>query len=226
MKLNKISQVLAVAACLAAGSAQAGPVTQTVTYDLTNIASTKTNLVDVLMQFQQFNSALGTLTGVELDVFSGLTTTVSLVNNNLGQKSPDVSVSTSLSLKDPLSASWGATGVLIPGTLTVAGKGTATGTPGTASKTGTETLSASHTYSGSQLAAFIGTGNMSSLLSVNAQAMYSANKVAATYDTKASGYGHVTYTFISAVPEPETYGMLLLGLGLVGFVAKRNKRAA
>ncbi|PIL46032.1 hypothetical protein CR105_07735 [Massilia eurypsychrophila] len=26
------------------------------------------------------------------------------------------------------------------------------------------------------------------------------------------------------VPEPETYGMLLLGLGLVGFMARRRAR--
>ncbi|WP_229219988.1 PEP-CTERM sorting domain-containing protein [Rugamonas fusca] len=31
--------------------------------------------------------------------------------------------------------------------------------------------------------------------------------------------------FISPVPEPETYGMLLAGLGLVGFLARRRKAA-
>ena len=31
---------------------------------------------------------------------------------------------------------------------------------------------------------------------------------------------------IAAVPEPETYAMLLAGLGLVGFVARRRKQAA
>jgi len=30
---------------------------------------------------------------------------------------------------------------------------------------------------------------------------------------------------VSAVPEPETYGMLLAGLGLVGFIARRRKQA-
>ncbi|MGX9717271.1 PEP-CTERM sorting domain-containing protein [Janthinobacterium lividum] len=31
------------------------------------------------------------------------------------------------------------------------------------------------------------------------------------------------YNSVSAVPEPATYGMLMLGLGLVGFVARRRR---
>ena len=39
--------------------------------------------------------------------------------------------------------------------------------------------------------------------------------------TKGGNYfGGVT---VSAVPEPETYGMMLAGLGLMGFVARRRK---
>jgi hypothetical protein len=34
-----------------------------------------------------------------------------------------------------------------------------------------------------------------------------------------------SYTFTTAVPEPETYAMLLAGLGLVGFAARRRKQA-
>jgi hypothetical protein len=31
---------------------------------------------------------------------------------------------------------------------------------------------------------------------------------------------------IAPVPEPETYAMLLAGLGLMGFVARRRKQSA
>jgi hypothetical protein len=38
-----------------------------------------------------------------------------------------------------------------------------------------------------------------------------------------SGAITVTYNYISAVPEPETYAMLLAGLGLMGVVVRRRK---
>ncbi|MRW89131.1 PEPxxWA-CTERM sorting domain-containing protein [Duganella sp. FT80W] len=38
-------------------------------------------------------------------------------------------------------------------------------------------------------------------------------------------YAKVTYNYVSAVPEPETYAMLLAGLGLVGMMARRRKSA-
>lgn len=41
--------------------------------------------------------------------------------------------------------------------------------------------------------------------------------------TGASG-GAESFSAISAVPEPETYAMLLSGLGLLGFVARRKKQ--
>lgn len=44
--------------------------------------------------------------------------------------------------------------------------------------------------------------------------------------TDGGGLGWDNFTFTSAVPEPETYAMLLLGLGLLGFVANRKKAIA
>ena len=44
-------------------------------------------------------------------------------------------------------------------------------------------------------------------------------------------HSHASFTFgyeyiMGAVPEPGTYAMLLVGLGLIGFIAGRRKEAA
>ena len=36
--------------------------------------------------------------------------------------------------------------------------------------------------------------------------------------------GNVSLTALSPVPEPETYAMMLAGLGMVGFAARRRKQ--
>jgi len=35
--------------------------------------------------------------------------------------------------------------------------------------------------------------------------------------------GKISFTVITAVPEPETYAMLLAGLGLIGLMTSRRK---
>jgi len=44
------------------------------------------------------------------------------------------------------------------------------------------------------------------------------------YDTNAgfSGAGSVNYTIAAPIPEPDSYAMLLAGLGLIGFASRRN----
>lgn len=38
------------------------------------------------------------------------------------------------------------------------------------------------------------------------------------------GTGYANFALISAVPEPENYAMLLSGIGLMGFIARRRKK--
>ncbi len=50
-----------------------------------------------------------------------------------------------------------------------------------------------------------------------------------SYKLVATGTGvrdsslDVTLSFINAVPEPETYGLMLAGLGVIGFIARRRR---
>lgn len=53
-----------------------------------------------------------------------------------------------------------------------------------------------------------------------------ANLNAGSYSFLVSGNGNGGYQFgvnVAAVPEPETYAMMLAGLGLVGAIARRHK---
>ena len=54
-----------------------------------------------------------------------------------------------------------------------------------------------------------------------------AFQVVDTFATSTTGvFLHSDNAFINSVPEPETYAMLLAGLGLLGFVARRRKQKA
>lgn len=46
--------------------------------------------------------------------------------------------------------------------------------------------------------------------------------VGTAYNT-LSGASHAFLMSVTAVPEPETYGMMLAGLGMLGFMARRRK---
>jgi choice-of-anchor C domain-containing protein len=53
-----------------------------------------------------------------------------------------------------------------------------------------------------------------------------SNATVLKFESAASGYSGAVIDNVSvlaAVPEPETYGMLLAGLGLIGFMARRRK---
>jgi hypothetical protein len=39
-----------------------------------------------------------------------------------------------------------------------------------------------------------------------------------------NGHGSLLSQTIPAIPEPETYAMMLAGLGLLGFVARRRRQ--
>jgi hypothetical protein len=66
-----------------------------------------------------------------------------------------------------------------------------------------------------------GNQNFASYFNVFAGAGEVITKV--TFSANTNAFETDNHAFISAIPEPETYAMLLAGLGLLGFMARRRK---
>lgn len=70
------------------------------------------------------------------------------------------------------------------------------------------------------------TYSISTLSALNPSTALRFESVGPTSNTNYGSYlDNVSVAAVAAVPEPETYAMMLLGLGLVGFAARRKKSA-
>lgn len=221
MKLNKLSQVLLAAACFASTAAHAA----VMTYISTPVASSVTDLSDFL-SFQQFNSSLGTLQSISISVASSVTGKVDLIDLidvAHGVQYVPVSLSVDLFLQRPAGA-----GNILQLSQSVfntelALSGAANGT---ATYSNTVNLSTNVTLDSGDFGLFTGGGYVLAPLKVTAISNSTGDDVDVQFTTYASGSASITYNYIAAVPEPETYGMLLLGMGVVAFAARRKSRSA
>ncbi|NGZ85403.1 choice-of-anchor E domain-containing protein [Duganella aceris] len=221
MKLNKLSQVLLAAACFASTAANAA----VKTYVSTPVSSSITDLSDFL-SFQQFNSAWGTLQSISITVGSTVTGTVDLIDLVDVAHAPQavpVSLSVELFLQRPADASniLQLSQSVFDTELTLSGVAN-----GTATQSGTVHLSATKSLDASDFALFTGSGYVYAPLKVNAISSSTGDDIDVQFTTYASGTASITYNYVAAVPEPETYGMMLLGMGVVAFAARRKSRSA
>jgi hypothetical protein len=84
------------------------------------------------------------------------------------------------------------------------------------------------TFTGSQLAAFAGAepnGNQGLGFFWNFTASDSSSYFnAVRFDSGSNAFETDNHAVLTAVPEPETYAMMLIGMAIVGFTARRGKK--
>jgi len=209
--------IFAAAAMTLALSASAATVTlPTIT---TNVAH-DVEINDGDLSFAKFNATLGTLTSVKFELFSNVSGYIDVSNDAQIGANSTFTVTTGGQLDSLVN---GTTLSILSSTTKVFNLApTASShldlTPWT--DTNVSIFSAP-----ANLSAFIGSGNYHAMLSGWSQDNLEGTGNA-SYLTHIvmDGQAKVTYTYETLpVPEPETYAMLLAGLGLMGVVARRRK---
>jgi hypothetical protein len=221
MKLNKLSQVLLAAACFASTAAHAA----VQTYISTPVASSPTDLSSFL-SFKQFDASLGTLQSISISIASTVTgkvDVIDLIDVAHGVQYVPVSLSVDLFLQRPADASniLHLNETVFDTELTLSGAAN-----GTASHSNTVNLSTSLNLATGDFGLFTGGGYVVAPLKVKAISDSTGDDIDVQFTTYASGSASITYNYVAAVPEPETYGMLLAGMGVVAFAARRKSRSA
>ncbi len=172
------------------------------------------------ISFAQFDSNLGKLTSVQFELFSTLQGSVTLRNNSASAVSVGYGVKAGADVVATLAGKSVTTGNWINPTFSLVGGESTNYTvnPVTTSQTLTFSLP-------SDLSGFVGNSTVSAVLSAESlQKLTAGGSASLGTDLTVDGYAVVTYTYdVAAVPEPETYAMLLAGLGLVGAMARKRK---
>ncbi|WP_229215397.1 choice-of-anchor E domain-containing protein [Duganella sp. CY15W] len=232
--MKKSTQMLLAGASMAVAlNAYATPFTTHTTAPVQTLTVTDLESFDdgaTTLDLSKFNASLGQLQSVKVELFTNFTGSINVENTSTSSplsftqwvsSTVTLAISPTAALTTNSSDHKSATLGVYDGTTDFGGT---SGGSVSFSANGHETV----IYSDSAtLAAFSGPGSLQALVSGSSNSwgsLENGNQVNAI-PTQIDTYAKVTYTYITAVPEPETYAMLLAGLGLVGVVARRRKSA-
>lgn len=193
-------------------------------------ALTTTNWTDAL-SIGKFDSSLGDLTSIKFLLTGNVAGIGKGESLDAGASNVTLSLASTLTLKRPDGSTVVVANPLFSTSYAFSSfDGTIDfgGTSG--ASTGTVFSSASNSFTSTSISDFalfsaLGGGNIVlDLGAVGTSGATGAGNLITQFNTSAGADVTVIYeyTAVTAVPEPETYGMVLLGLGLVGSLARRR----
>ncbi|OEZ98991.1 PEP-CTERM motif protein [Janthinobacterium sp. HH107] len=227
--MQKSLIALAAAAVLSLGAASsAQAATQTISFSADR-ALGATNWSDTL-GLGKFDSNLGTLTSIKFHLEGAVQGSGRTESLDASASNVTLSLASLLTLYRPDNSTLLVANPLFTQTFALSAfdgsidfAGTSGASTGLRSSTGSNGYTSA---SASDFALFSSAGGGLIYLGLNAigSSMGSgAGNLLTQFQTSASGRVAVTYEYVSAVPEPETYVMLLTGLALAGVMARRRK---
>ena len=224
--MKKLTTLLLAGTAMAGTNAYANVPTLSYTVNSNIIANAKGNTAG--LDFSKFNTSLGTLESVQIQLFSDFTTSISVENLSKNSASTitgtvgDVLTLTTPTLTQTLTSS----GSHIFSEAKFDGVSNFAGTSGAVFTFSGAPFTSTTSYSDlATLTLFSGTGNINTGL----KGTSSSSVIGTSGNTRSlvlpsfDAYGKVTYTYALPVPEPETYAMLLTGLGLMGALLHKRK---
>ena len=206
-------------------------VTHTVTYGAERALAT-TNWSDT-MGLGKFDSNLGTLTSIKFHLEGAVQGSGRAESLDGGASDVTLSLGSLLTLYRPDYSTLLVANPVFTQTFALSAfdgsidfAGTSGANTGPRSSTGSNAFTSGNA---SDFALFSSAGGGLIYLGLNAMGSSTGSgsgNLLTQFQTAASGRVEVTYEYISAVPEPETYVMLLTGLALAGVTARRRKPRA
>jgi hypothetical protein len=203
------------------------------TYTSASIGPLKTSELNSFLDLQQFDPTMGQLLSVEVSLFGTVSGSAAAENQDTRARSITLKLSATLDLKRPdgsdlvlttplLSRSFSA--LRFDGTSDFAGNSGVSYAGLSASASNTVTSSDS-----ADLALFTGSGVVHAPVTASARSgVAGAGNIDSAFVTRVQTYATVTYTYaampqVSSVPEPESWALMLAGVGVLGALAGRRR---